>query len=218
MAPWPAGDAEAAGRGERVACGPGVALYEYEREGWTFHGKGLWALREAEEGERAGPVSLTTLFGSPNFGCRSVDRDAELQFELVARDPRLVRRLAAECDALFCAVEPGAPPAQQPLPGAVGEEGGGRVRAPSLLSHLSVAGRQRLQSQGGGLPVEVDDAGGGSGAAASAGSGACHVEAVGPHLGPGADVWARAGRRLSGVSWTTGAWIRAGSRVLSSFF
>lgn len=184
----------------RVARGPGIALYEYDRPGWTFHGKGLWLLRQAVlvGGPGVPPrVSLTTLVGSPNFGQRSVNRDAELQLEIRTQDSALVRRFAAECDGLFGAV---VPVARDESNGATGAP----VHAPALLSHLPYEER----------PEDSEVLAGASGAGASD----AHVTAVGAHFGPEADVWTRVGRRLTGFSWASGAWIRAGSRVLASFF
>ena len=181
----------------RVAHGPGIALYEYDRPGWTFHGKGLWLLRRSGGPGEPPRVSLTTLIGSPNFGQRSVYRDAELQLELRTQDSALVQRFAAECDGLFGTV---VPLTHAESNGATGAP----VRAPSLLSHLPYEewprGSEALADARGADPPVA------------------HVTAVGAHLGPDADVWTRVGRRLTGFSWTSGAWIRAGSRVLASFF
>ena len=41
-----------------------VNIWEYERENWTFHGKGLWYYAPG-----ASKPSLT-MIGSPNFGFR----------------------------------------------------------------------------------------------------------------------------------------------------
>ncbi|PIO52551.1 hypothetical protein TELCIR_26143, partial [Teladorsagia circumcincta] len=64
-----------------------VNLYEYYRDGWTFHAKGLWI-------ETA--MSTATLVGSSNFGTlsnlsgyRSVHRDLEAQILLVTSNERL---------------------------------------------------------------------------------------------------------------------------------
>lgn len=75
----------------------GVALREYEREGWTFHAKGLWLTLP---GARDASPALT-LVGSPNFGARSLGRDLELQVALVTHDARLRAALAAEHDRLY---------------------------------------------------------------------------------------------------------------------
>ena len=48
-----------------------IRMFEYRRQGWTFHGKGPWY---CEEG-----TPLLTMVGSPNFGYRSERRDLESQ-------------------------------------------------------------------------------------------------------------------------------------------
>ena len=104
--------------------GPGIALYEYARKGWTFHAKGLWRVRRQASGapingdtaqhssSSSGAVapcgstsvtSLVTLVGSPNFGRRSAERDLELQVQIDVDGScaALVAALCAERDALF---------------------------------------------------------------------------------------------------------------------
>lgn len=49
----------------------------YERPGWTYHAKGFWCDIDRD--------TFITIFGSSNFGYRSVERDLELQFLLVTR-------------------------------------------------------------------------------------------------------------------------------------
>ena len=71
----------------------GVALYEYKRPGWTFHGKGVWW-----DCAGGGAVSLV---GSPNYGARSLERDLELNVEIATDDATLSARLRAEREALW---------------------------------------------------------------------------------------------------------------------
>uniref|UniRef100_A0A183GE07 CDP-diacylglycerol--glycerol-3-phosphate 3-phosphatidyltransferase n=1 Tax=Heligmosomoides polygyrus TaxID=6339 RepID=A0A183GE07_HELPZ len=70
----------------------GVNLYEYYRDGWTFHAKGLWIETAA---------SVATLVGSSNFGYRSVHRDLEAQVLLVTSNERLRSQLIDERKKLF---------------------------------------------------------------------------------------------------------------------
>ena len=63
--------AASTGQGERVR------LHEYQRQGWTFHGKGLWIYPPKEDTKERLPMA--TMVGSPNFGYRSVERDLEAQ-------------------------------------------------------------------------------------------------------------------------------------------
>ncbi|KJH53423.1 phospholipase D domain protein [Dictyocaulus viviparus] len=69
-----------------------VNMYEYHRDGWTFHAKGLWI-------ETA--TQTATLIGSSNFGYRSVDRDLEAQVLLVTSNERLREQLREERAHLF---------------------------------------------------------------------------------------------------------------------
>ncbi|KAL7283697.1 hypothetical protein ACG7TL_003133 [Trametes sanguinea] len=70
------------------------ALNEWEREGWTYHAKGIW-VRPAPS---ATPV--LTLFGSTNLNSRSANLDTELSFVLATTSPTLRQRLADEVDGL----------------------------------------------------------------------------------------------------------------------
>lgn len=72
-----------------------VKLYEYDRPGWTFHGKGLWYYPPSE-----GKPALT-MIGSPNFGYRSVNRDLESQVVIVTEDDQLRDRLEQEQKVLY---------------------------------------------------------------------------------------------------------------------
>ncbi|TKR86475.1 hypothetical protein L596_011063 [Steinernema carpocapsae] len=73
-----------------------VKLFEYKRDGWSFHAKGIW-LNYPEK-----PQDYSaTLFGSSNFGYRSVHRDLEAQVLLVTKDRNLKQRLVEEKNRLF---------------------------------------------------------------------------------------------------------------------
>ncbi|WKY10550.1 hypothetical protein Q1695_002707 [Nippostrongylus brasiliensis] len=70
----------------------GVKLYEYYRDGWTFHAKGLWVDT---------PGQTATLVGSSNYGYRSVHRDLEAQVLLVTSNELLCAQLKEERTRLF---------------------------------------------------------------------------------------------------------------------
>ncbi|PRP84281.1 phosphatidylglycerophosphate synthase 1 [Planoprotostelium fungivorum] len=59
-----------------------VQLREYVKEGWTFHGKGIWSLPPNED------LPNYTVIGSANLGQRSSDRDLESQL-VVLSDERV---------------------------------------------------------------------------------------------------------------------------------
>ncbi|VDM56710.1 unnamed protein product [Angiostrongylus costaricensis] len=69
-----------------------VNLYEYYRDGWTFHAKGLWVETATE---------TASLIGSSNFGYRSVHRDLEAQVLLVTSNEHLRDQLKEERNRLF---------------------------------------------------------------------------------------------------------------------
>ncbi|CAG9834690.1 unnamed protein product [Diabrotica balteata] len=70
-------------------------LYEYLREDWTYHAKGLWYYPPDKN------VPTMTLIGSPNFGERSVKRDLETQVAIVTENPELSKNLDNECRRLY---------------------------------------------------------------------------------------------------------------------
>ncbi|XP_056639621.1 CDP-diacylglycerol--glycerol-3-phosphate 3-phosphatidyltransferase, mitochondrial [Diorhabda sublineata] len=72
-----------------------IRLFEYYRESWTYHSKGLWYYMPNEN------VPSMTLIGSPNFGERSVKRDLETQVAIVTKNSDLSNRLNQECSRLF---------------------------------------------------------------------------------------------------------------------
>jgi CDP-diacylglycerol--glycerol-3-phosphate 3-phosphatidyltransferase len=108
------------------ACGtPSRRLWEYCREGWEFHAKGIWvhppegqppAAGASHGGGGGGGAAaadaagwappLATAVGSSNYGFRSLHRDLELQFILVTRNPALRAALGAEAAALKAHSQP----------------------------------------------------------------------------------------------------------------
>ncbi|CAL4202519.1 unnamed protein product, partial [Meganyctiphanes norvegica] len=78
-----------------LPVGRHIFMSEYLREGWTFHGKGLWYYP---------PQSSTpnlTLVGSPNFGWRSTQRDLESQVVLLTQNAQLQSSLHNEQQNLY---------------------------------------------------------------------------------------------------------------------
>ncbi|KAJ7699743.1 CDP-diacylglycerol-glycerol-3-phosphate 3-phosphatidyltransferase [Mycena olivaceomarginata] len=75
-----------------------VHLNEWEREGWTYHAKGIWM------SEAAGRPPMLTLFGSTNLNSRSAHIDTELSFLMLVPESSasdsLRRQLADELDNL----------------------------------------------------------------------------------------------------------------------
>nr|CAG4641823.1 EOG090X08SX [Eurycercus lamellatus] len=78
-----------------------IRLWEYRRQGWTFHAKGLW-ISFTSSGD---PRPCFTLIGSPNFGYRSVYRDLETQLAIVTTNSSLRDQLDRERRNLFQPVE-----------------------------------------------------------------------------------------------------------------
>ncbi|XP_062508248.1 CDP-diacylglycerol--glycerol-3-phosphate 3-phosphatidyltransferase, mitochondrial-like isoform X2 [Corticium candelabrum] len=72
-----------------------VLLEEYTRDGWTFHGKGMWYYLPYDE------LPVLTMVGSSNYGYRSVERDLELQFAIITNNPLLQQELKKEHEHLF---------------------------------------------------------------------------------------------------------------------
>jgi CDP-diacylglycerol--glycerol-3-phosphate 3-phosphatidyltransferase len=75
-----------------------VVLREYERNGWTYHAKGLWSIPGEAPGGDA--EEAMTLIGSSNFGLRSRTRDLESQLLLQSRAPEFVAALRSEREGL----------------------------------------------------------------------------------------------------------------------
>uniref|UniRef100_A0A914V7U8 CDP-diacylglycerol--glycerol-3-phosphate 3-phosphatidyltransferase n=1 Tax=Plectus sambesii TaxID=2011161 RepID=A0A914V7U8_9BILA len=74
-----------------------INMYEYAREGWTFHAKGLWW-----DSDPADPDAICATFvGSSNYGYRSAYRDIEAQVVIVTRNAKLREQLTLERGKLF---------------------------------------------------------------------------------------------------------------------
>lgn len=72
-----------------------IELQEYERDGWTYHSKGLWYYPPGWK------APCLTLIGSPNFGERSVRKDLETQLAIVTENSDFQNKLQAEVDRLY---------------------------------------------------------------------------------------------------------------------
>ncbi|KAK9883251.1 hypothetical protein WA026_001440 [Henosepilachna vigintioctopunctata] len=72
-----------------------IRISEYLREGWTYHGKGLWYYPPNSK------YPCLTLIGSPNFGQRSVKKDLETQLAIVTDNMELRKKLHMECENLY---------------------------------------------------------------------------------------------------------------------
>ncbi|KAI8324227.1 hypothetical protein GQ54DRAFT_237369, partial [Martensiomyces pterosporus] len=53
-----------------------IAVEEYSRDGWTYHGKGVWCYLDQK-------LPQLTMIGSPNYGYRSIYCDLEAQLTLI---------------------------------------------------------------------------------------------------------------------------------------
>ncbi|KAG8849739.1 CDP-diacylglycerol--glycerol-3-phosphate 3-phosphatidyltransferase [Serendipita sp. 405] len=67
-----------------------VGMREWEREGWTYHAKGIW-IRPSPDSDPA-----ITVFGSTNLNSRSANLDTELSFILRTESEQLRTRLGEE--------------------------------------------------------------------------------------------------------------------------
>jgi CDP-diacylglycerol---glycerol-3-phosphate 3-phosphatidyltransferase len=54
-----------------------TTLYHWQREGWTFHAKGIWLREENAKGRSDSDLVAAAIVGSSNFGERSWCRDME---------------------------------------------------------------------------------------------------------------------------------------------
>jgi CDP-diacylglycerol--glycerol-3-phosphate 3-phosphatidyltransferase len=79
-----------------------TVLREFNRPGWTFHGKGMWWRPPPSAVTNKASLGLPqlTVVGSSNFGQRSYGCDLESNLVMFTRSPDLQRRLQDEYDAL----------------------------------------------------------------------------------------------------------------------
>lgn len=65
----------------------GSSVLHYEREGWTFHAKGMWLCDLGREGEEPSAESLKGIVvGSGNYGSRSENLDVESNVVVVFKE------------------------------------------------------------------------------------------------------------------------------------
>ena len=70
---------------------------EYQREGWTFHAKGLWYTPSMS----ISSLPCLTMVGSPNFGYRSVSKDLETQVTILTTNRGLQEQMGQEQSKLY---------------------------------------------------------------------------------------------------------------------
>ena len=69
-----------------------IKLWEYYREKWTFHAKGLWIYpsplpsQDPDSSNSDNQKPFLTMIGSPNFGHRSVAKDTECQIVILTEN------------------------------------------------------------------------------------------------------------------------------------
>jgi len=67
-----------------------VTLLEWERQGWTYHAKGIWLSPSKDS------PPMLTMFGSTNLNSRSANFDTELSFVMVTSSQALQQTLHDE--------------------------------------------------------------------------------------------------------------------------
>ncbi|KZT23964.1 hypothetical protein NEOLEDRAFT_1068461 [Neolentinus lepideus HHB14362 ss-1] len=72
-----------------------VQLSEWERDGWTYHAKGLWLSPTPDS------APILTLLGSTNLNSRSANLDTELSFIMMSSSSGLRRQLHDEVEGLW---------------------------------------------------------------------------------------------------------------------
>ncbi|KAJ2121056.1 CDP-diacylglycerol--glycerol-3-phosphate 3-phosphatidyltransferase [Coemansia sp. RSA 720] len=71
-----------------------ISIEEYMRDGWTFHGKGVWSYLNQK-------LPQLTMIGSPNYGYRSIYRDLEAQVTVVPGNVQLQKDIHHEALGLL---------------------------------------------------------------------------------------------------------------------
>jgi len=72
-----------------------IKMFEYKRDGWTYHAKGLWYSNSGSA------LPCLTMVGSPNYGYRSVYKDLETQVTILSNNLELQKQLGEEQSRLF---------------------------------------------------------------------------------------------------------------------
>lgn len=73
---------------------PNIHLKEWERDGWTYHAKGIWLSPSVDS------LPVLTLFGSTNLNSRSANLDTELSFVMATSSDDLRQKLQEEIQGL----------------------------------------------------------------------------------------------------------------------
>lgn len=71
-----------------------ISLKEWERDGWTYHAKGIWLSPSIDS------LPVLTLFGSTNLNSRSANLDTELSFVMATSSDDLRQKLQEEIQGL----------------------------------------------------------------------------------------------------------------------
>ncbi|KAG2146215.1 hypothetical protein DEU56DRAFT_731670 [Suillus clintonianus] len=77
-----------------VPDGRNISLGEWERDGWTYHAKGIWLSPSVDS------PPVLTLFGSTNLNSRSANLDTELSFVMATSSDDLRQKLHEEVQGL----------------------------------------------------------------------------------------------------------------------
>jgi CDP-diacylglycerol--glycerol-3-phosphate 3-phosphatidyltransferase len=75
-----------------------VLLYEYKRDNWTFHAKGLWYYPSHSSHNN---LPNMTIIGSSNYGYRSVYKDIEAQILIYSRNKQFQTKIDHERKYLY---------------------------------------------------------------------------------------------------------------------
>ncbi|KAG2743659.1 hypothetical protein P692DRAFT_20810096 [Suillus brevipes Sb2] len=84
----------AASRLSNVLDHHNITLKEWERDGWTYHAKGIWLSPSMDS------LPVLTLFGSTNLNSRSANLDTELSFVMATSSDDLRQELQEEIQGL----------------------------------------------------------------------------------------------------------------------
>lgn len=77
----------------------GVEIREWNKDGWTYHAKGIWYTPPStESAETSGPTMVHV--GSSNYGSRSADLDLECTFLISTQSRELSQRFREEFETL----------------------------------------------------------------------------------------------------------------------
>ncbi|KAG2350074.1 hypothetical protein BDR05DRAFT_995015 [Suillus weaverae] len=84
----------AASRPSNIPDDHNISLKEWERDGWTYHAKGIWLSPSVDS------LPVLTLFGSTNLNSRSANLDTELSFVMATSSDDLRQKLQEEIQGL----------------------------------------------------------------------------------------------------------------------